>query len=151
MDDHSKNSKDNRPSGKFDIDFTPLRDFMHQMDRFFNQSFKQINSHLNLNPIWVETYETDKHVIVEAELPGYRREDIQLEIIGSRLRIAVEGNQIIEEKNNNDKRKYYQQRERIVSLPFVIPEKETKASFHNGILKITVPKKNSKRKYLDID
>jgi len=151
MTDKSPNRKNDDPMNKFDIDFTPLRGFMQQMDSFFNQSFKQMNSHFNLSPFWVQTYETDNDMIVEAELPGYRRDQIHLEIIGNRLRISAEDPGAVKEKNNQDRRQMYQKRERIVTLPFVIPEKETKASFHNGLLKITIPKMNSKRKWLDID
>jgi HSP20 family protein len=148
--DQRSNDSNKKPVNKFDIDFSPLRDFMQNMDRFFNQSFKHINSHLNWNPLLVETYETDKEVIIKAELPGYSPEDIQLEIISNRLRIVVDDHQIIENDVEQSKQEYRQKRERVVSLPFVIPEKETKASFHNGLLKIAVPKKNSKRKFLDI-
>lgn len=151
MSNHSKDPNSNKPQEKFDIDFTPLREFMHQMDRFFNQSFKQINSHLHLRSIWVDMEETETDVIIKAELPGYTRDDIQIEIISNRLRIAVDEHTIIEDTKNNTRREYREQRERIVSLPFIIPEDETRASFHNGLLTITVSKKNSKRKYLDIN
>lgn len=151
MDHQSNDPNKNKPNGKLDIDLSPLKDFMYQMDRFFNHSFKQINSHLQLRSIWVDTEETDTNVIVKAELPGYSREDIQLEIISNRLRIAVDEQTIIEDSKNQTKQEYHQQRERIVSLPFIIPEKETKASFHNGLLTVTIPKKNAKRKFLDIN
>ncbi|PAV31051.1 hypothetical protein CIL05_03440 [Virgibacillus profundi] len=120
------------PDG-FDIDMRPLHDFMKKMDSFFNESFKQINSQLHLKSIWVDVQETDSDIIVKAELPGYKRDQIHIEIIGNRLRISVEG------------------KEKIVTVPFIIPEEETSASFQDGILKITIPKKNSNRKYIDIE
>jgi len=137
----------------FNIDFTPLQDLMQRMDSLFNRSFKQMNSHLSLNNFWVNTYETDSDVIVEAELPGYRKEQIKLEIIGNRIRIFVEDN-ILEEKDHSSfqsRKQFFQRKERYVTLPFEIPEKETNAAFHNELLKITIPKKNSKRKYIEID
>ncbi|MUK90419.1 Hsp20 family protein [Ornithinibacillus sp. L9] len=146
-------NKDKLPS-KFDIDMTPLHDFMRQMDSFFNHSFKHINSQFNLRPFWVDVRETDSKFIVEAELPGYKRDQIELEIIGNQLRIGVEDHAVIEEKNNEDtyfnKQQSYQKRERFVTLPFEIPKRETKASFRDGLLKVTIPKRHSERKYLDI-
>jgi len=149
VDQHS-NDSNKKSTNKFEVDLSPFKDFMQHMDRFFNQSFKQINSHLNWNPLKVDMYETDNDVIIKTELPGYRPEDIQLEIISNRLRITVEDDQTIENDVNHSKQRHHQKRERIVTLPFIIPENETKASFNHGLLKITVPKKNSKRKYLDI-
>ena len=80
MDQHS-NDSNKKSTNKFEVDLSPFKDFMQHMDRFFNQSFKQINSHLNWNPLKVDMYETDNDVIIKTELPGYRPEDIQLEII----------------------------------------------------------------------
>lgn len=137
----------------FNLDFTPLRDLMERMDSLFNRSFKHMNSHLNLNNFWVNTYETDTNVLVEAELPGYRKEQVKLEIIGNRLRIYAEDNNMEEITTDSfqSRKQMVQRKERYVTLPFEIPEKETTASFQNGLLKVTIPKKNSKRKYIDID
>ncbi|SET67537.1 heat shock protein Hsp20 [Oceanobacillus limi] len=147
-------NRDKLPN-RFDVDMTPLHDFMRQMDNFFNHSFKHMNSHFNLRPFWINVRETEKKVIVEAELPGYKRDQIELEIIGNQLRIGVEDNAIIEEKNNENaylnKQQSFQKRERFVTLPFEIPKRETKATFREGMLKITIPKKQSERKYIDIN
>ncbi|MFD2046500.1 Hsp20/alpha crystallin family protein [Ornithinibacillus salinisoli] len=147
-------NKDKLPN-RFDIDMTPLHDFMRQMDSFFNNSFRHINSQFHLRPFWVDVRETDSKFIVEAELPGYKRDQIELEIIGNQLRIGIEDNAIMEEKNEEDtyynKKQSFQKRERVVTLPFEIPKRETKASFNDGLLQVTIPKKHSQRKYLDID
>ncbi|AXI11193.1 Hsp20 family protein [Oceanobacillus sp. 143] len=130
----------------------PLRDFMGRMDNLFNQSFKQINNHIPLRSFWVDVNETDTAIIIEASLQGYKPEQIQLEIIDNKIRIdVVESNIIENNRASYSKKQYFQQKERIITLPFTIPEEETKASFKNGILKITVPKDNSKRKFLSID
>ncbi|WP_200416798.1 Hsp20/alpha crystallin family protein, partial [Virgibacillus salexigens] len=95
----------------------------------------------------VRTYETQSNLIVEAELPGYKRDQIQLEIIGNQLRIAVEG------FSSNEQEKNYrgQRAERTITIPSTISEKETKADLNNGILRITIPKKNSSRRFIDIN
>lgn len=141
------------PNG-FDIDMAPFQDFVKRMDAFFNDSFKHLNPHLNLRTFRVNTSETKKNVIVEAELPGYTRDQIKLEIMGNQLRIAVEDKAIYEETNDElqyqKKSQSLKQIERIVTLPFSISEKDTKAKLENGILKVIIPKKEIDRKYIDI-
>lgn len=142
------------PDG-FDIDMRPLHDFMKKMDSFFNESFKQINSHFHLKSIWTDVEETDSDIIVKAELPGYKRDQIHIEIIGNRLRISVEGMEKLEAKDNEkdyySKSQSVERKEKIVTVPFIIPEKETRASFKDGLLKIIIPKKNSNRKYINLE
>lgn len=143
------------PRGKFDIDMSPIRDLAREMDSFFNRSFKQMNSIFNIRPFWVNVEEREADFIVTAELPGHKRDQILIETFGNRLRIAVQDRNIVEERD--DKQKYYKSHqsyrkmERTITLPFEIPEKETEASFKDGLLKLTIPKQNSKRKYIEID
>lgn len=145
-------NKKNRPD-RFGV--SPLRNMARDMDTFFNQSFKQINSMFNLRSFRVYVDETEDYIIVTAELPGYKKDQIMIEVLGNRLRIAVENLDAIETKD--DLRKTYTNQhsyeilERQVTLPFEIPEEETKATFQNGLLKLTIPKQNSKRRYIDID
>lgn len=147
--------KDNLQEDKFDLDLTPFKDFIKRMDTVFNKSFKHIDSYFHLRPFWVDVNETETDVIVVAELPGYRRDQIQMEIIGNQLRIGVKDSTKTGAKSDhkipNSRRNSSQQMERTIVLPFEIPEKETKAFYNNGILKVTVPKKNSTRKFIDIE
>ncbi|SES17437.1 Hsp20/alpha crystallin family protein [Psychrobacillus sp. OK032] len=131
----------------------PLWNFINQIDTFFNQFFQQMNTHLIADPLSVNTFENESNVIVEAKLPGCNRNQIQLEIVGNRLRIGVEDSLQEEVKypTHTGRKQFYQRRERIVSLPFTIPEKEAKVSFENEILTISFPKESIKRRYLTID
>lgn len=148
-------SDQNNEQGRFNLDMSPIRNFAREMDSFFNHSFKQMNSMFNLRPFQLQVQETDAHMIVTAELPGYQRDQIIIETFGNRLRIAVENKNIVEERDDKHKsynnHQSYQKMERLVTLPFEIPEQETKASFKDGLLKLMIPKQNSKRKFIDID
>lgn len=150
----SNKRRRNFPDG-FDIDMRPLHDFMKKMDDLFQDSFKHLNNKFHLKSFWLETEETETEVIVKAELPGYSREQIEIEMIGNMLRISVEDKSTIE--GNDESNQYYskqesfQRKERVVTVPFAIPEKETKASFHNGLLKVVIPKNKADGKYLDIE
>src|SRR5690625_5283562 len=121
-------SEKNHLPRKFDIDFSSLRDMARQMDSFFNQSFRQMNPIFEFQPFLVDIQETNTDFIVTAELPGYKRDQIQIEILGNRLRIAVEDSRKVEELNEEKKhihhRHSFQRKERFVTLPFEIPEEE---------------------------
>ncbi|WP_342598775.1 Hsp20/alpha crystallin family protein [Psychrobacillus sp. FSL H8-0483] len=151
---------DNLPQGKIDhfIETSnfgpkPLWNLIHQMDAYFQQFFQQMNTHLIPNSLSVDTYEANSKMIVEVKLPGCNRNQIQLEIIGNRLRIGVEDSfhEEINYPTHTGRKQFFQRREHIVSLPYTIPEKEAKVSFHNELLKITFPKEHLKRRYLTIE
>ena|SRR5690625_3916735 len=146
------NDKNKNPLGKFDLDLTPIRDFMNHMDSFFDLSFNQMNSFMNLRPFRTNVYATDSQTSVEADLSGYKKDQIQIEILGNKLRIAVEDRTFHKDnapKNKINESKSFQRMERFVTFPFPIPEEETKATFNNGVLKVLIPNL-SKRKYIDI-
>lgn len=131
----------------------PFWNLIQQVDSFFNQFFNHLDTHLLPNSLQVSTYETGTEVIVEVALPGCNRNQIQLEIIGNRLRIGIEDSLQEEFKyeTHTGRRQFYSRREQIVSLPFTIPEKEALTTFHKEVLRITIPKKDTQPKYLTID
>ncbi|WP_047982207.1 Hsp20/alpha crystallin family protein [Ornithinibacillus contaminans] len=148
-------SRKNRLPNRFDIDMTPLHDFMKQMDSFFHHSFKQMNEQFHLNPFWVDVKENNTHFIIEADIAGYDRDQVQIEVIGNRLRIGLEENEIIDEKNTETnyrhRKQFFNRKERFITLPFEIPKQETKASYRQNTLYITIPKQNSTRSFIEIE
>ncbi|MEC5424572.1 Hsp20/alpha crystallin family protein [Virgibacillus sp. C22-A2] len=136
-------------------DETPFNDIMKNLDSFFNESVKNFNSLFNQSTFDVDVYETKSNVIIEAKLPGYKRDQIKLEIIGNQIKIYVENTKL--EEFRNDQRKYrsngrsFQSMERSIPLSFTISEKDTRASYKNGILKITTPKMHADRRFIDIE
>jgi len=144
-------NKDNLPR----FNKSGFQGLFNNMDSFLNESIRNFDSFFNLKSFEVNMHETNKAIIVEAYLPGLKRDQIELEIVGNQLRIAAEDMTVLEEKNErtkyNDTRQSFQKIERLITLPFHISEKDTKASFEKDILKITIPKQNSGRKFIDID
>ncbi|MGM8365832.1 Hsp20/alpha crystallin family protein [Virgibacillus sp. W0181] len=132
----------------------PFHDLMSRMDSFFQGSFRNFNTFWNPENFKVNMHETKDNMIVEAVLPGYKRDQVEIEILGSQLRITVEDNasmEVVNEQHYYKQEQSFRKAERIVSLPFPISKKDTKAAFHNGILKITIPKNNESRTFVDIE
>jgi len=80
----------------------------------------------------VDVQETDDEVQVTAEVPGVKKEEIDLEVTGNTLIIKVEGKD----------RKYYKE----VELPAEVDPNSAKASYNNGVLDIQLKKVKPKSK-----
>ena len=84
----------------------------------------------------------DRYVL-EADLPGFKKEDIQLDLEGDILTIRAEHT---EEKEDKDEKKQYVRRERrygSFSRSFDVSGIQTEqiaASYENGVLKLDLPK-----------
>lgn len=120
----------------------PISGFLKSIDSFFNEAFKNFQF---FGGFPVHEYETKSHYIVEAQLPGIKKEQISLDFYQNHIRISVENSQFTEEKNDIQHSYHstssFQRAERIVMLPFNISVKDTKASFRDGLLKIMIPNK----------
>lgn len=125
----------------------PLQGAMSSLDDFFQKNFN--------TTIPIDLYETDKELVIKAEIPGAGREQIQLDIEGQYLRISVEHkeeNEVNHHHHNFYRReRSYQRSERRIQLPYPISEKQTKATYLNGILTITAPKGSKLKKRIQID
>ena len=79
----------------------------------------------------VDVYTTNGEVKVIAELPGVNKEDIQLHGTEDTLTISVD----------TPDRKYYKE----VELPAKVDPKGAKTSYKNGVLEVTLPKKEERK------
>jgi len=99
--------------------------------------------------IRVDLTETDKEYQVRAEVPGVKKEDIQVSIDGNRVSIRAEVRSEKEEKGGkggNGARTVYQEiyygsAAREFSLAHEVDDKAALAKYEDGILKLTLPKR----------
>lgn len=98
--------------------------------------------------------ETETSYIVEAELPGYSKEDIKVELSDGILTISAETNKESEETKDNFVRKerYMGKVSRCYSFDDV-DEDSVKAKYNNGILSIELVKvdKSAPKKNINIE
>ncbi len=85
--------------------------------------------------------ETTTEYIVEAELPGLKKDDIVLELRDNTLTISAQKNEEVNEERENYVRR--ERRQGKMSRSFYVAEVDTeavKAEYTDGILRITLPK-----------
>jgi HSP20 family protein len=106
-------------------------------DKFFS------NTAVNLPEFRTDIRNEDDHYLLEAELPGFSKEDISLDLKEGILTVKAEHKEESEEKNENGA---YVRRERrfgSVSRSFDvsgIDEEGISANYQNGVLTLRLPK-----------
>ena len=120
-----------------------LLDIDSIFENFFNDSVYP-TFYSNSGYMKVDVKENEKEYLIEAEIPGVKKEEINLEIDESRLTISVNKNEQVDEEKDN-----YIRRERRSSsitrsfaIDNIVPD-NTLAKYENGILTITLPKRES--------
>ena len=101
----------------------------------------------------VDVIDRDDEVVVRAEVPGYKKEDIEISVSDSSL--TIKGETKTEEKE--EKGDYYRCEisrgafTRTVELPAAVDDSKAKASMKDGMLELTLPKlEKSKRHTITI-
>ena len=92
----------------------------------------------------LDVEEDDKAYTVHAEIPGVRKEDIQVDVDGGQVSIRAEVKKEKEEKKGEKvihSERYYGVVSRSFSLPVEVDEKGTVAKYKDGVLDLTLPKK----------
>lgn len=148
------------PELYFDSIHQELNNFLR--DTFMTNAFA---NPLNIKKIttWrpaIEVKQNDKNYKVKVQLPGVKKDDIEVELDNDFMTISAEINEEREEKEEKEKNERYHTSEfrygkykRTISFDTPIKADECNAEYKNGLLTITIPKQNieqSKPKRLEI-
>ncbi len=134
-------------------------------DSFFDDFARPVRNFARLSTpsasvMRTDVKETETGFELDIDLPGYKKEDVQAELKDGYLTISASTGSNRDEK---DEKGRYIRRERYVgscSRSFYVGEEigqeDIKAKFEDGILKISVPKKEQKpeveeKKYISIE
>lgn len=139
---------------------TPVSNLRREMDRIFNElipfSWRLDDGGTEIGR-WTPTLdmaETDEEYLIEVDLPGLSKNDIQINCHDNVLTIEGERKHETKEEQKGYLRseRYFGSFKRSIMLPASIVDEKIKATFKEGVLKINVPKaEKSKRKTVAID
>ena len=125
----------------------PVREMMtlrEAMDRLFDDAFTRP---INLRDGgWsspaIDMYQTDDEVVIKAALPGFKADEVQINVTGD---VFVLRGEMKHEEETKDKAWHIREHrwgsfERSISLPTDVRADKASADFENGILTVTLPK-----------
>jgi HSP20 family protein len=119
-----------------------------EMDRVFSQFFRRGGDGEEDTwgaGIWmppVDIYETDDAFVLKAELPGFSKDDVNIEMQGNRLILRGERKRETEAKEEQYHRveRAYGRFERAFTLPPTVDAEKVQATFKDGVLGLRLPK-----------
>jgi HSP20 family protein len=130
--------------------WTPARDIMSvrdEMNRLFNEFFGRGSTEEGtwFSGAWsppVDIYETDAALVLKAELPGFSKDDIQIELKENTLAIRGERKREDEVKEGSYHRmeRVYGTFQRSFLLPTTVDQSKVQATYKDGILELRLPK-----------
>jgi len=136
---------------------SPFEEMEHRFEELFRRPFSL------LGPSWfprvrvpemeeisptVDIFEEGGDVVVKAELPGMKKEDIEVKLTETTITISGEKKkeEKVEKKNYYRMERSYGSFTRAFSLPAGVRTDKAKAQFEEGILRIRVPKTEEAKK-----
>lgn len=130
-------------------DFDDFGNFYNMVDDFFNFNWP---SKSNFTSFRVDVQEDENKYLVEAELPGVDKNEVNIEINEGNLNISVKR----EENINEEKKNYIHKERRYSSMSRSIYLEDAKsegikANLENGVLRIIVPKESKPNNSIKID
>jgi len=117
-------------------------------DRFFNQLFPRgfgdFFRGTGFGPS-VDLKETDQEIILQADLPGVNREDLEVTVDHHQviLRGETKRDETKEERGYHLTERRYGSFYRVIQLPVEVKAEQARAKYHNGVLEVRIPKAES--------
>lgn len=128
------------PYRRHNVLFDPFREFEDLERSFFAPD--------TLSSFHTDIEDEGKKLVLSADLPGFQKEDIHIDIEGDRLTIQAERHSNYEKKDNRGNylrcERSYGSYSRTFSLEG-IDANSIQASYENGVLKLNLPKLQEKK------
>jgi HSP20 family protein len=127
--------------------FRDLRTLQEEVNRLFSTNLTRGFGEEGIgrgawNPS-VDIYENKDHIVLEAELPGMKREDFELSVENNV--ITLRGERQFEKKEDSDNyhrvERSYGSFTRSFTLPQTVSAEGATAEYKNGVLRVTLPKR----------
>ena len=121
--------------------FRDMEEWQQQIEDFFGQPMLRPGVDRNWMP-HMDVYEKGDNLVVKAELPGMKEEDIDVSVVGDQLTIKGEKKAESEVKDEDYYRseRSYGSFYRSISLPSDVDSSRIEANYEDGVLEVTLPK-----------
>ena len=128
-----------------------LMDVFDDFDRNFFRGFGNVDHTLYgkhaQNVMKTDVKETDDGYEVDVELPGFKKDEIHLELNNGYLTISTEKSLVKDDENKHGKmlrqERYSGMMQRSFYVGEHLTEEDIKASYESGVLHVSIPKKDA--------
>jgi len=133
-----------------------LTDLRDEIDRLFEMPLAGLARGSQLLSVWtpgIDLYEDKDNLYLKAELPGMKREQIEVSLHEGVLSISGErkSESNCPEAEVHRAERFFGRFQRTVTLPAPVSADKVKAQYKDGILTITLPKtEEAKPKQIDV-
>jgi len=113
-----------------------------------SETMETVKRNLISNTPLANIMETETAHIVELAVPGVNKEDIKIDLMENKLTVSLSKEEVADEKTNlKERREFnYSKFKRAFNLPKNIDLDKIEAKNENGVLTITIPKKEEEIK-----
>jgi len=133
-----------------------LSDLREEIDRLFESPFAELTRTSQLLSGWnppIDLFEDKDSFVVRAELPGMKKEEIDLSLHEGSL--SISGERRAEDKYQDAEvyraERFFGRFQRTVSFPAPVAADQAKAQYKDGILTVRLPKtEEAKPKHIDV-
>lgn len=117
----------------------------------FRHLFHELGSYGDITP-YVDIYEAEGVVVVKAELPGMKKEDIAVSIANGSISItgSKRSEEKVEQKDFLRLERSFGSFNRTLSLPEDLDTEHARASFKDGVLEVHLPRTGRKGSHRQI-
>src|SRR5215831_14186746 len=126
--------------------FRDLRSLQDEVNRLFSSSFDRTGDNGLTRGAWsptIDIYENKDEIVVEAELPGLKPENVNVSVENNVL--TIHGERKFEKKDDKDNfhrvERSYGSFTRSFTLPPTVSGDTADAVFENGVLRLTLAKR----------
>jgi HSP20 family protein len=132
------------------VRWEPFRDLLalqERLNRGFDSSRQTGEEQLGTWAPAVDIYETEKEIVLKADLPGLKLEDVDISLNNNVLSVRGERRfeKDVKEDNYHRVERAYGNFVRTFTLPNTVNVEQIDATYDNGVLKITLPKREEAR------
>ncbi len=121
-----------------------------RMRRRIERLMKSLGSVVKLEEIEsfpIDVSETENEIIVRADLPGFSKEEVSVNVTENSVTIEAKHK---EKREEREERYYVMERKfgtvrRVITLPSEVEPEEARAKMKDGVLEIILPKKEKKK------
>lgn len=131
---------------RYTLDFDDMFRKMNEVFKEFQEMQSDFSGLGRSFPVDME--DEGDELVIKADLPGVKKEDINLKATENEVAISAECKEEIHEKKENFVRKERSTRSfsRRINLPEPVETDSIKAKYESGVLRIELPKKEKKKK-----